>query len=254
MKDKKLLLLLPAILLLTACSEKPVTTNLAEKQTTAAPLSEIVYPDVAPSIPDGKLVYNQMNCAQCHSTAGVGTAKYENGKIVDLTNPLWGASKKPIEIYEMLAKGDANHKSLRSKISDNKIWDLVVYTRSFSAPALTDKEIEAIDPVFGSNCAVCHGTKGDGDGPLAHNLEPSPANFQRFNRFYDRTDAVLFDHIANGIAWEGMPNFLGKQDKTKNIKFDEAYIHKLVQYVRKFHISNASTIAEASKDQNTKKQ
>ena len=32
-----------------------------------------------------------------------------------------------------------------------------------------------------------------------------------------------------------MPNFLGKEDKAKNIKFDDAYIWQLVDYVRHFH-------------------
>ena len=115
-----------------------------------------------------------------------------------------------------------------------------MYTRSLGQPALDDKTLSEVDPVFGSNCAVCHGTKGDGDGPLARNLEPMPANFQRFDRFFNRSDDVLFDHIANGIRWEGMPNFLGKKDGKKNVHFDEAYIRKLVQYVRKFQVNNAA--------------
>ena len=106
-----------------------------------------------------------------------------------------------------------------------------------------------VDAVFGSNCAVCHGKKGYGDGPLAHNLERIPANFQDFKRFYDRTDSTLWDHIANGIKWEGMPNFLGKEDKAKNIKFDEAYIWQLVDYVRHFHETTEKTLpSEAGKE------
>ena len=68
-----------------------------------------------------------------------------------------------------------------------------------------------------------------------------PANFQNFARFYDRSDFTLWDHIANGIKWEGMPNFLGKEDKAKNIKFDQAYIWKLVDYVRHFHETTESS-------------
>ena len=91
--------------------------------------------------------------------------------------------------------------------------------------------------VFGANCAVCHGSRGAGDGQLNKGLvlQPAPANFTQFDRFYDRTDEQIWDHIANGIKWEGMPNFLGKQDRGNKVKFDADYIWKLVQYVRNFH-------------------
>lgn len=148
-------------------------------------------------------------------------------------------------MYKFLAFGDPkiNHPAVLKERSNREVWNLVVYTRSLGTKPLTDKEMEAVAPVFGANCAICHGTKGDGDGPLARNLEPWPANFQTFRRFYDRDDDTLFDHIANGIKWEGMPNFLGKEDKRNKVKFDHAYIHKLVQYVRAFHISNQPTLA-----------
>ena len=42
-----------------------------------------------------------------------------------------------------------------------------------------------------------------------------------------------------------MPNFLGKEDKLKKVKFDQAYIWKLVAYVRAFSSTNKQ-IAEAN--------
>lgn len=250
MKPKQLITILPIIAFLTGCGQselnlQPQTADrLANPSLTATPNQLVVYPDDRPSIPDGAGVYAQ-NCASCHgATGGGGTA---TGKF----DQQWAQRVKPVDLYRMVAFGETEgHKhpggGFVAKLSPRELWNVTVYTRSLGQPPLTDAEIAAVDPVFGSNCAVCHGTKGDGDGPLMRNLEPMPANFQRFDRFFNRTDDVLFDHIANGIRWEGMPNFLGKKDVKKGVTFDEAYIRKLVQYVHKYHVNNAPVLSSAN--------
>lgn len=240
-----LIALTPVLVALTSCANTikldQKEDNLAQKTVTQGG-NIAIYPDDDPSVPDGKVVWQQQNCASCHGATGKG-----GSASVDLTNLNWERERKPIDQFMFLRYGTPNHEALKDKLATRQIWNLVFYTRSMAQPFLSDSdpEFSAIDAVFGSNCAVCHGKKGYGDGPLAHNLEPSPANFQRFDRFYDRTDAILWDHIANGIKWEGMPNFRGKTDKSKNppVKFDDAYIWKLVQYVRRFHESGEATVA-----------
>lgn len=201
----------------------------------------VMFPDDDPSIPDGKDYFEKAdkgNCASCHGAGNSGG--------VDLTNKEEMRKKKPVEQYMFIAYGKdgSTHPAMHDKLTKKQMWDLVFYVRSLSTPLLADEEYMKVDAVFGSNCAVCHGKKGFGDGPLAHHLEPVPANFQQFSRFYDRDDDQLWDHIANGIKWEGMPNFLNKQDKSKTVTFDQEYIWKLVQYVRAFHSSNVATIAQ----------
>ncbi|HEY9773269.1 MAG TPA: c-type cytochrome [Planktothrix sp.] len=217
---------------------------------------EPLYPNDLPSSADGKLVYAAQNCAQCHGADGKGgSAK------IDFTNTEYMDKQKPVDQYMFVAYGKqgANpHPATVDKLTTRQIWNLVFYTRSLARPVIAPtsnpehpEEYLALDAVFGSNCVVCHGKKGNGDGPLAHDLEPIPANFAQFPRFYDRTDAVLWDHIANGIQWEGMPNFLNKEDKAKNVKFDKDYIWKLVAYVRHFQSTDIPTtvIAESNNTQ-----
>lgn len=236
------LALIPLICLLASCGQTeqklPQSDPLISEKQTEAPKDYVVYPDDRPSIPDGKLVYQAQNCASCHGADG-GTKP--EGATASLSDNRYMAGLKPVELYKAITYGKEAHHHMQGKISVKDTWNLVFYSRSLGCPALDQKQIDEINPVFGSNCAVCHGTKGDGDGPLARNLEPMPANFQTMKRFFDRTDDTLFDHIANGIKWEGMPNFLGKEDKKKNVKFDHEYIRKLVQYVRNFHVSNEGT-------------
>jgi len=253
MKTKALLLVLPITVFLSGCTQefslKGADEKLAERSVTEEAM-QVVFPDDNPSVPDGKAVYEKMNCAECHSATGQPVA----GKAsLDLSSKTFMGKRKPLDQFIFLSYGggsaegeNINHPALKGKVSRRDIWDLVFYTRSLAVPALSDDEVAQIDAVFGSNCAVCHGKRGHGDGPLAKNLEPVPANFHKFERFYDRDDDMLWDHIANGIKWEGMPNFLNKQDSAKNVKFDEAYIRKLVQYIRHFHESNKPTLAQAA--------
>lgn len=271
MKLRHLLPILPTIALLAGCGEvelsEQTASKLAAPALTAQPSNMVVYPDDRPSIPDGHVTFTQ-NCAQCHSGVGGGstasgaganttTAQARSPEGMPAANAApatgaqtasfkfdqrWANSTKPIDVYRYVAFGQNNHPAFSGTLTPRQIWDTVAYVHSVGQPALNTKELESIDAVFGANCAVCHGTKGDGDGPLMRNLEPAPANFQKFDRFFNRTDDVLFDHIANGIRWEGMPNFLGKKDVKKNVNFDEAYIKKLVQYVRKFHINHEAVM------------
>jgi mono/diheme cytochrome c family protein len=231
------------VLMLSACGGPEVIngkeSNLIKENVTAGGV-EVVYPDAPPSVPDGKTVWQKLNCAVCHGMEGKGKS---DKCPIDLADKYHMVKQKPVEQYKFLVFGKPglNHPTVDKLISRRDAWNLVFYMRSLARPALTAKEVDDITPVFGSNCAVCHGTKGYGDGPVGRNFEPMPANFQNFSRFYDRTDYELWDHIANGIKWEGMPNFLGKEDKAKNVKFDQAYIWKLVDYVRHFHESTQST-------------
>lgn len=222
-------------LLLSACSREVLRGNesslVAEKVTIGN--QAIIYPDAPPSVPDGEVVWHKLNCATCHGITGQGGA----GKCtLNLTDKNYMNRQKPADQYRFLAFGRAgmSHPAISQLVSRREAWNLVFYVRSLARPPMTNAKYMEVDPVFGSNCAVCHGKKGYGDGPLSHNLEPVPANFQNFERFYDRSDSLLWDHIANGIKWEGMPNFLGKEDKAKNVKFDQAYIWQLVDYVRHF--------------------
>ena len=58
---------------------------------------------------------------------------------------------------------------------------------------------------FMQNCATCHGTSGDGEGPRAYFINPPPRNFllpssrQKLNR------PVLFEAISNGRVGTEMP-------------------------------------------------
>lgn len=62
--------------------------------------------------------------------------------------------------------------------------------------------------LFMQNCAECHGNDARGDGPLAKQLDPPPANL--IDHVPQHDDQQLLDWIANGIPTTAMPGFSSK--------------------------------------------
>ena len=62
--------------------------------------------------------------------------------------------------------------------------------------------------VYAQNCAVCHGPRGAGNGPLAANLNPPPVTLQG-GHLAAHTDGDMHYWIANGIPGTAMPAFSG---------------------------------------------
>jgi mono/diheme cytochrome c family protein len=62
--------------------------------------------------------------------------------------------------------------------------------------------------VYATNCAMCHGTEGHGDGPAGESLIPPPKDLAELNRIAG--DDYLYWRIAEGkpgtsmFAWKGI--------------------------------------------------
>lgn len=62
--------------------------------------------------------------------------------------------------------------------------------------------------LFQSNCAMCHGAEGHGDGPAGQSLEPPPGNLARVQA--DAADDYLYWRIHAGkpgtamLAWKNI--------------------------------------------------
>ena len=72
-------------------------------------------------------------------------------------------------------------------------------------------------------CMNCHGTQGDGQGPMGAALDPPPRNFTCGETMKDISDGQLFWVIKNGSIGTGMMAFSGMPDNQ---------IWQLIQYIR----------------------
>jgi mono/diheme cytochrome c family protein len=58
--------------------------------------------------------------------------------------------------------------------------------------------------IFETQCFTCHGSNGNGDGPVAVSLNPKPANLTS-SKVQEQSDSAIFWKITNGNA--PMPSF-----------------------------------------------
>lgn len=58
---------------------------------------------------------------------------------------------------------------------------------------------------FMQNCATCHGTSGDGEGPRAYFINPPPRNFLLASSRQKLNRPTLFEAISNGRIGTEMP-------------------------------------------------
>ncbi len=227
---------------------------------------DFAFPSSTPSLMNGHDVYLQNNCSKCHVQG-----YWQNPSVKqDL------AYTTPIDLYLMLTTGTAptvtlptkerhqlmvtKHPIFRDKISRDNRWAVVFYTRYLAGAG----DIKSPDPktempaIFGGNCAVCHGSKGQGDGFLytgktgnhelmnatqTHNLNPQPANFQQYDRVYNRTDAQLQKYLCEGIYPSAMPAWYGNVNLDKDTGkityiFDDKMLTNMVRYVRTWAYKN----------------
>ena len=75
---------------------------------------------------------------------------------------------------------------------------LLTFMPQLSLPT-TLLPIEQTKALFATNCSMCHGASGQGNGPLAKNLTPEPTNFTDKERATNRSLMGLYDAVTNGI-------------------------------------------------------
>src|SRR5258705_13970680 len=94
-------------------------------------------PSSAKSIADGQKLY-QTNCRHCHGAKGLGDGPLAptNPPPANLTDAEWNHGSSDGEIHALIANGagpDSKMKPMKSKLSDNDIWNIVNYIRSLGS-------------------------------------------------------------------------------------------------------------------------
>lgn len=91
--------------------------------------------------------------------------------------------------------------------------------------AATAESLAIGKQLFATNCAVCHGETGEGDGPAAAGLEKPPANLHAAH-VQENSDGALFYIISHGRPETPMPAW-------DNVLDEEQRWH-VVNYLRTF--------------------
>jgi caa(3)-type oxidase subunit IV len=76
-------------------------------------------------------------------------------------------------------------------------------------------------------CAACHGAEGNGAGPVAAAMNPSPANFTDPEFWAERNNELVFNAIRNGAASVGGSPSMAAWNTT----YTDDQINQLVEYI-----------------------
>ena len=129
--------------------------------------------------------------------------------VVSLAIPAWAAEQH----------------MMQSVVPADKLAD----ARGLTSPLPSSPEIVQQGKVlyYGKGaCFNCHGKDGDGNGPVAAQLNPSPRNFQHPGFWRHRTEGEVFWVIKNGSVGTSMVGFGGQ--------LTDEEMWSLIQYVRSF--------------------
>ena len=129
--------------------------------------------------------------------------------VVSLTIPSWAAERHRVQLL----------------VPDDKLAEARVLTSPLPNTPEIAAQGKAIYDGKGA-CFRCHGKDGDGNGPLAARLNPSPRNFQDQGFWSQRTEGEVFWLIKNGSPGTGLVGY-GDQ-------LTDGEIWTLIQYLRSF--------------------
>jgi len=104
----------------------------------------------------------------------------------------------------------AEIRSLTAAMRRSVISGFNVTTIPFQPP-----DLQRGAALYAEQCASCHGRSGNGAGPLAAGMDPSPVNFRDHDRYSQRTLYGLFNTITQGIAGTGMRSYDELRDEDR---------------------------------------
>ena len=170
-----------------------------------------------PSRARAATVYTEQ-CIQCHGAAGRGDgpkAKHLTGPpAADLGDEVELRDVSPQDMYRKIAIGVAGTgmPEYAEALSAEDRWALTAYIMTFRAGQQRVLEGEGL---YAAQCAGCHGSTGQGDGPLASTLSvrpPALADLAIQARF---SDWALEDLIQAGRPGTPMPGFARQLDTSQ---------------------------------------
>jgi mono/diheme cytochrome c family protein len=166
------------------------------------------------------------NCSGCHGPRGAG-----DGPAADALVP------RPRNLAAVNFSGRALSRAVWNgkpgtsmppwnDIPSADLRALVAFVRSLG-PAEADEKLSAGDAgaaakLFTIHCAVCHGSKGAGNGPGSARLAPAPTDFLHVRPSLQYAEQVL----STGILGTAMPKWTGKLNADER-RLLARYIHSL---------------------------
>jgi putative copper resistance protein D len=154
------------------------------------------------------------------------------GVLAVVTKQRGGGVRRQVQAIGALAALIAVAYALAFTVAPNIPTPAVPFTARFESNPVPDTaaSIDAARPIFQTNCAICHGPRGLGDGPAAFTLSPKPVNLQVHVPLH--AEGEIHYWISEGVAGTGMPAWkdkLSDEQRWQLVRYVEALASGRVQ-------------------------
>lgn len=219
-------------------------------------------PESNNSLLEGSKVYIK-NCALCHGDLLNGKGLYSEAfypRPANLLHPKSILNKSKSYVFWRIMKGgpslpkylnpwDSAMPAWEGILKERDVWNVIQYIYSVAKERMQMKILPISEPsaekgktIYAGKCAVCHGNKGDGNGPGAKISSPFPRNFIKGHIKFRSTpfgkiptDKDLFNAISNGSPGTTMPSWkhLSESDRKSLVLYLKTLSRKFKRFVAK---------------------
>lgn len=165
------------------------------------------YPVRPPSLARGTAVF-QEQCVPCHGPTGRGDGpkarQLQGPPPASLADPRVMSSVSPVDVYRKVTIGVAGTAmpQFEETLSPEDRWAVATYAGTLRA---TEGMVREGEGLYAAHCALCHGTTGDGDGPVAASLSVRPPALNDLAVQGRLTDEDLGQLVQRGRLGTPMP-------------------------------------------------
>lgn len=200
-----------------------VVPGLFLSMTVSADTREDVNAELSKPVIRGGIVFKNY-CVLCHGERGDGVARaaklYPNADL-KIKSAATDYYRKIVRMGGQVVGKSPFMPMWAEELSEEQINDVVAYLKVLNEPASRGQV------VFKTNCILCHGVKGDGNGRASRLYNPPPADLTHS----DKNDMYKEMIIRNGGEAMGRSPFMpiwGEQLSEQEIKDVVAYLKTIL--------------------------
>jgi len=189
------------------------------------PDSGLGYPATIPSAVEGVALYAQ-NCTRCHGVTGGGDGEMAaqiQFPVPAFNTPDLARATTPARWFNIITDGNLDRlmPPWNGSLTESQRWSLVAYLYSLSA----ESNIEPGQAVYEANCANCHGSSGQGDGPDA---DGSLSSFDDQAFMAAKSNDDFFAALTDGINGEHkFADTLGEDERWAAVDYVRAFSYDI---------------------------
>lgn len=151
----------------------------------------------------GEDIYSSF-CSACHGKYGRAEGPLADNLIrrpPDFTDPAWLAGRTDAEIANALVGASHGPMAVAGVLKSEVLLDSIAYARTLSVPGKHVSVLAGRD-IYNSTCWPCHGSNGDGNGPVAKYLgdDAKPRDFTAETYVIDGREDEIAKFIAIGAV------------------------------------------------------